>query len=423
MTGRPEALIRHQSGRKKVSVILTDWNVRESFHSLEYLNRQTCPRDDFELIWVEFYDRKAEPLQRMAGASGRPMLDQWIVLGYPPESLYHKHRAYNAGLLAASGDICVICDSDAMFRPTFIENVIEAFDGTAYSAVHIDEVRNLDRRFYPFNYPSFEEVMGPGCVNWLGSTTLGLWSEEDRLHRANYGACLAARRSELLAIGGADEHVDYLGCSSGPYEMTFRLLNRGRRERWLTNEYLYHTWCPDQTSLNSNYSGPHDGRDLSLRALHARTSGQIRPYLENPCVRPRNNSDRLTEFLRFVAEHPEPDWQADNPPALPPNFAYRVENDYRGYDLFVYEEDWFAQPTSLGFDAAQADILWGPDEESIRSQVASRSPNHPGPQPPGRIQRFVRNLLAEPIHCLPRRAWRVAGRALDKRRKKTQKLA
>jgi GT2 family glycosyltransferase len=421
--GKPEVVFRHESGRKKVSVILTDWNVRESFHSLEYLNRQTVNRNDFELIWVEFYNRKAEPIRRMLSASGRPMLDQWIVLGYPPELIHHKHRAYNAGLLAASGDICVICNSDAMYRPTFIENVIQAFDQTAYSVVHIDQVRNLDKRFYPFNHPSFEDAMGAGSVNWLGNITHGLWTDEDRLHRADYGACFAARRSDILAIGGADEHPDYLGSSSGPYEMTFRLKNRGRRERWLTNEYLYHTWNPNDDSSRSDYSGPHDGRGISLRSLHARANGQTRPYLGNPCFRHRNDPEQFNEFLQFVAEHPEPGWRRDDQPALPTDFVYRVENDFRGYDLFVYQGDWFAQPVGQEFHDSQADILWGSDEESIRLQVVSQTPDHAGPPPTGRVRRFVKDLFAEPIHCLPRRAWRASGRVLGKLRNKFQKLS
>lgn len=267
MRGRPELLLDAPRRRKKVSVVLIDWGVRESFHSLEYLNQQTASREDYELVWVEFYDRKPEAVQKAAAAG---LLDKWIVLGYPDDTLYHKHRMYNAGLLAATGDVCVFCDSDAIFRPTFIESVVRAFDETPYAVVHIDEVRNVDRTFYPFNYPTIEEVMGEGCINWFEVTTKGLYTEDDRLHLANYGACMAARRDELLRVGGSDEHADYLGFCCGPYEMTFRLQNRGRRERWLTSEYLYHTWHPNQTSFNTDYQAPHDGRFLPLRALHAR---------------------------------------------------------------------------------------------------------------------------------------------------------
>lgn len=420
MTGKPEVVFRSAGHRPKVSVILIDWNARESFHSLEYLNRQTAKRDQFELIWVEFYNRKPEQLLRMIAAPGVPMIDQWITLGYPQDFIYHKHRAYNAGLAAAKGDIVVICDSDAMFRPTFIESVLRAFDETAYSVIHFDEVRNISKAYYPFNYPSFEQLLGDGVINWAGIATCGLCAEEDRLHRANYGACFAARRSEILAIGGADEHIDYLGFCCGPYEMTFRLLNRGRRERWISTEFLYHTWHPNQTSFNSDYQGPQDGRYLSLRALHARSTGRVMPYLFNPHVG-RDSRDRLSDFLQFVAQNPEPLWIANALPTEPPDFVYRIENDYRGFDLFIHRNEWFAVPAGgNGYDPARAArgdypiLLRGPDEVNIRSQVRAATPNHVPPQPPGRMRRFVRNLVCEPIHTFPRRAWRATKRKLLK---------
>ncbi len=420
LTGKPEVVFRSAARRPKVSVILIDWNARESFHSLEYLNRQTAKREDFELIWVEFYSRKPEPLLRMVATPGLPMIDQWIVLGYPEQLTYHKHRAYNAGLLAARGDIVVICDSDAMFSPTFIESVIKGFDETAYSVIHLDEVRNISHAYYPFNYPPFEKLLGEGVINWAGIATCGLCTEVDRLHRANYGACFAARRSDVLGIGGADEHIDYLGFCCGPYEMTFRLQNRGRRERWLTTEFLYHTWHPNQTSFNSDYQGPQDGRYLSLRALHARSTGQVQPYQMNPGFR-SDARDRLPEFLRFVAEHPEPLWTTAARPTEPPDFVYHVDNDYRGFDLVIYRDEWFALPCGRGpFDPARAacgeysNLLRSPDEVGIRAQVERATPHYQPPRPPGRVRQFVRNVLSEPLHTFPRRALRATKRQLLK---------
>src|SRR5665213_3325385 len=110
-----------RSNRKKprVSLVLLDWSVRESFHILHYLARQTVPRDDFEVIIVEYYSRVSEALKPFAD-----QVDTWLVLDMPPNVYYHKHLMYNAGIVVANGDIIMIGDSDAMVKPTFIETIV-----------------------------------------------------------------------------------------------------------------------------------------------------------------------------------------------------------------------------------------------------------------------------------------------------------
>jgi hypothetical protein len=66
--------------------------------------------------------------------------------------------------------------------------------------------------------------------------------------------------------------------------MTFRLVNAGKREVWHPSEFLYHVWHPGQDGIN-NYLGPHDGRNVSTRALEARWTGRILPYVENAAIR------------------------------------------------------------------------------------------------------------------------------------------
>src|SRR4051812_15251306 len=84
---RPELVLNRPRPGCKLSIILLDWGVRESFHSLEYLDCQTAARSSYELIWLEFYDRKPQGLRRAAAA-----LDKWIVAGYPDDHVFHKHR-------------------------------------------------------------------------------------------------------------------------------------------------------------------------------------------------------------------------------------------------------------------------------------------------------------------------------------------
>lgn len=288
MSAHLEFVANHAKPKARVSVILLDWNVRESFHSLHYLNDQTVDRSLYELIWIEFYERKPASLidaVRKAEAAGRPIVDKLVVMNHPRDVIFHKHRMYNLGIVLSEGEICVICDSDAMFTPRFIEKIIAAFEQNPQSVVHLDEVRNVERDFYPFNYPTFQKFLETECPNWTGRTTWGLDNSKDMVHEANYGACMAARRSDIIRIGGADEHLDYLGYICGPYDLTFRLVNAGCRERWLTDEFLYHTWHPGESGINVDYHGPSDGRGMSQRSLTVRSSGEVEPGLENGAIR------------------------------------------------------------------------------------------------------------------------------------------
>lgn len=238
--------------------------------------------------WIEFYSRQAPEISKMlaeAQATGvQPPLDLWLALEAPETSYYHKHCMYNAGLALAQGELVCFMDSDAMLKPSFVRSLIAAFDAEEDIVLHVDEVRNADQSFHPFRHPSFEEVLGPGCINWDGEKTTGLSDHRTPLLTRNYGACMCAQRQDLIAVGGADEHLDYMGHVCGPYDMTFRLVNAGKREVWHQSEFLYHVWHPG-TDGGCNYIGPHDGRNNSTRALQCRLSGQIQPELESPAIR------------------------------------------------------------------------------------------------------------------------------------------
>lgn len=272
----------------KLSIILLDWSCRESFHMLNYLASQTVPREQYEVIWIEYYTRHSpeltQELERCKESGESPVIDKWIVLGISDDNYYHKHLMYNIGIVAGAGEIITICDSDAFVQPTFVESILEEFRQDSNIVLHMDEVRNVNRHFYPFNYPDFSEITGDGCINFVNGKTKGLWDQTDPLHLRNYGACMCALRKDLIEIGGADEHLGYLGHICGPYEMTFRLVNAGRREIWHQGEFLYHTWHPG-TDGHANYLGPHDGMNMSTIALDAIQSGRVLPLIENPAIR------------------------------------------------------------------------------------------------------------------------------------------
>jgi len=265
--------------RPKVSLLLIDWSVRESFHLLHYLRKQDVDRDLFEVIIIEYYSRVSDAIRPF-----EDQVDSWLLLEMPEDCCYHKHLMYNAGIVAAQGDVCVICDSDAMIKPGFVRSIITEIELHPNTVLHIDEFRNMRKDLYPFRYPDFSEVTGVGCINNAGKKTRGVLEDTDPIHNRNYGACMCARRDDLIAIGGADEHIDYLGHICGPYEMTFRLVNSGHREIWHQTEFMYHTWHPGQAG-EDNYLGPHDGRHISATALDALISGRTMPLMENESIK------------------------------------------------------------------------------------------------------------------------------------------
>ncbi len=282
-----EILFENKNRNPQISFVLLDWSVRESFHMLHYLNQQSVDRQNFEVIWIEYYSRRSKEIsEALAKAQDNgmpPPVDIWSVMDIPEEVYYHKHLMYNIGLLLSKGDIVCFCDSDAVARPTFVESILRSFKENPNIVLHLEEVRSIDPGFYPFNYPSVEQVERTSPALVEGKPT-GLTSRADPLHTLNYGACMCALRNDLISIGGADEHLDYLGHVCGPYDMTFRLVNTGKREIWHQGEWLYHTWHPGQAG-DMNFSGPHDGLHMSTTSREARKSGRVMPLQENPAIR------------------------------------------------------------------------------------------------------------------------------------------
>ena len=84
-----------------ISVIMVDGSFRERFHAIDFFDPQTF--DNFELLWVEYYDRISPLLQRRAARCSRVRM---LTLGR--EGTYHSSYCFNAGILASAADLLVI---------------------------------------------------------------------------------------------------------------------------------------------------------------------------------------------------------------------------------------------------------------------------------------------------------------------------
>ncbi|HZB92694.1 MAG TPA: hypothetical protein VE397_14700, partial [Stellaceae bacterium] len=320
----------------------------------------------------EYYDRESPALRPFADE-----VDTLLLLEMPRDCLYHKHLMYNAGIILARGDILMIGDSDAMVRPGFVAAILDAFARDGRQVLHLDQFRNHRRDLYPFCYPSFEEVLAEGCVNNRGGKTAGVLDTEDPVHRRNYGACMCAGRADLIAIGGADEHMDYLGHICGPYDMTFRLVNRGYREVWHETEFTYHTWHPGQAG-EDNYQGPHDGRQLSTTSLEALVSGREMPLVENPAIaslRRGENTDEDALLARLIDPEAVRRWRlASRRPqrgAISDRASAADRMIYRGHRLERRGSAWIARPILAG----PGDLYEATEVEPLKSRIDKAAPN------------------------------------------------
>ena len=316
----------------EVSFVLLDWGCRESFHTLEYLANQVTPRDRYEVIWVEYYDRRPSQLDELIARHERHGLpspvDTWIIMARPKGEVFRKHWMNNLGFLHSRGDIVVFMDSDAIVSTTIVETIMKEFEDDPDVILYLEEIRTGDKKFYPFCYPSKHEII-PVAGNLANGVPLGmrnfrcgLMADPTLIHSRNYGACFAARRDDLIRYGGWDEHDDYAGYIAGPYEMSLRMEWGGKRERWSFLELLWHTPHPGNDGIN-NFSGPHDGKGVSTTAMEILKSKRTLPLKENPEI-------RAIRIKQFGPDAPPPlPQEAVAPRASQPTPTSPVKPDFR----------------------------------------------------------------------------------------------
>jgi len=54
----------------ELSIVLLDWSCRESFHIFDYLSSQVVDRSKFEILWVEYYERRAKEIAAAMDSCG-----------------------------------------------------------------------------------------------------------------------------------------------------------------------------------------------------------------------------------------------------------------------------------------------------------------------------------------------------------------
>ena len=205
-----------------ISVILIDGSFRERFHAVDAFANQTFPAEQYEIIWVEHYDRVDPALQERAARYPNLRI---ITLGR--EGDYHSAYCRNAGVRLSRGELIVYADGDVVPEPTVLQALWDQHQKTDELVVFLyrhDEPQAVHRDDWDLAH-----LQTHGKI---GNTT-------------NYGACMSVRKKWIVAINGWEQHPAFGShINAHGTDMYIRFKNLGLAVKWDPHIRLYHPWHP-----------------------------------------------------------------------------------------------------------------------------------------------------------------------------------
>lgn len=219
----------------KISVVMVDGGFREYFHIINSLHSQTFPKEDYEVLWVEFY---SEVNANLKGKDGVKI----ITLGNLSNVEYHSSYCFNEGIRQSRGEVLVIPDADVMVEPTFLETVWKEHQTCNRLAMY----------FHRLNEPEdLHDINKSYNLDYIKNLTRVTTT-------SNYGGCLTVRRKWLMEINGYEQHGIFgSGAHANGYDVNTRLKNLGLHIMWHPVERLYHPWHPGTETDSFRYKLQH----------------------------------------------------------------------------------------------------------------------------------------------------------------------
>ena len=292
-------------GQAKLSVILLNRAAAPYPHALDWLNNQTVPRSNYELIWL---DLSAKPIN--------PELYEHVdvtIRAIHAGSLF-EHQAYNLGLLNAAGEIVCICAGESIFPPDFVKSVLDSFfmiDRADPTSTVLRHYEMVSRQSYP---PGLSDLANIDKFTWLDS-----WP--------NVGGCMSVRKIDAIRFGGFDEHRSYQNVFSGSYDLGCRLVNAGIPERWHDRTLSLFRFVADDVGQREQLAADMlNGENSVISTNQAFLTGRLLPLQESLEIRKRRLSQRSISFMKLL------------------NI---VEEDYYGYAIIEHQDRYYVFETEV----------------------------------------------------------------------------
>jgi len=123
---------------------MIDGGFRENTYGAKYFAEQYFPEDQYEVIWVEYYDRINAEVTR------NPKVK---TIALQKSDCYHSSLCFNRGIMEAQGEVVVIPDADQIVRPDFLAKVWEIhsqYENLVAYGYRYDEVRSGTLKSFEF---------------------------------------------------------------------------------------------------------------------------------------------------------------------------------------------------------------------------------------------------------------------------------
>ena len=215
---------------------MADGSYRPHFAIIDSLAKQTFPSNEFELLWVEYYDKVKQELVEKVNQQ-----PNFRIITLEEKGTYHSSYCFNAGIVEARGELLVIPDADVLVEKEFLKTIWEEHR----------ENEKLVMYIFRSDEPKRES---PLCLSYdhLRDSCV--------LHNTNnYGGCLTVRKKWLIKINGYEQHEVFRtgGDHANGLDVYTRFKNLGLHVMWHPDLKLYHPWHPHKQGIKYGYSIQH----------------------------------------------------------------------------------------------------------------------------------------------------------------------
>jgi len=213
---------------------MVDGGYRPHFGAIDSMKDQDFPAEDFELIWVEYYEKIKPELENKIKEKAN-----FKKVTLNKSGTYHSSECFNKGIENSIGELIVIPDGDVIFDKNFLSDIWN------------EHKKNEKLVMYVFRYDEPKEEFSSL------KTDLEYLSGVCVLNNpSNYGGCLTVKKKWLLRINGYEEHEVFRtgGDHANGLDIYTRFKNLGLHIMWHPTLKIYHPWHEHQPGRKERYN-------------------------------------------------------------------------------------------------------------------------------------------------------------------------